>query len=562
MSHSRLNQIYMYSISAVGAAVLIFSLRAFPVTRVNLPFLILSLATVLVGPRLNIPIPRVRAHISVSDTFIFLALLLFGGEAAIVLATAEAICASIRISKKVRIWVFNAGATACSTFVTVWALRLLFGETVNWHDPYSTNHLAAISAMAIIQYCTNSVVVATSAALKSETSVWTTWRKNFLWTSITYFAGASAASLIARFIGNVGFFAFVSTIPIIAIIYFTYWTYMKNVSGVAAQAEQAKQHVEELNRHIAEQERISKALRETEEHFRNAFDYAAIGMALVSTQGAWLRVNRSLCDLMGYGEQDLLASNFQAVTHHDDLDNDLANLYRLIQGETPTCQVEKRYVHRSGNTVWALNNVSLVRQEDGTPVHFIFQIQDITERKRFEAALQNLSLIDELTGLYNRRGFMAVTAQHLAAIRRNKKVPVILYADLDGLKKINDSLGHQAGDAAIIQTAEILKDTFRTSDIVARLGGDEFVVLAAIDKDESAESLIERLQVRFELYNEQSNVSYKLSISVGVMHFDVDEDSIEEVTARADLNMYEDKRRKQAQLVPPEILKLTNEVTA
>jgi diguanylate cyclase (GGDEF)-like protein/PAS domain S-box-containing protein len=544
----------MYIVSAVGAAALIFSLRAFPLSHVNLPFLILSLATVLVGPRLNIQIPRVRAHISVSDTFIFLALLLFGGEAAIVLATAEAICASLRISKKVRIYVFNAGATACSTFVTVWTLRLLFGETVSWHDPYSTNHLAAISAMAIIQYGTNSVLVATSAALKSEASVWITWRKNFLWTSITYFAGASAASLIARFIGSVGFFAFVSTIPIIAIIYLTYWTYMKNVSGVAAQAEQAREHVQELNRHIAEQERISKALRESEEHFRNAFDYAAIGMALVSPQGAWLRVNHSLCDLMGYGEQELLASNFQAVTHQDDLDNDLANLYRLIQGETPTCQVEKRYVHRSGNTVWALNTVSLVRQEDGTPVHFIFQIQDITERKRFESALQNLSLIDELTGLYNRRGFLAVTAQHLAAIRRNKKVPVILYADLDGLKKINDSLGHHAGDAAIIQTAEILKDTFRTSDIVARLGGDEFVVLAAIDKDESAESLIERLQVRFELYNEQSNAPYKLSISVGVVHFDVDEDSIEEVTARADRNMYEDKRRKQTG--PLEILRL------
>jgi len=187
-------------------------------------------------------------------------------------------------------------------------------------------------------------------------------------------------------------------------------------------------------------------------------------------------------------------------------------------------------------------------------VHFIFQIQDITERKRFESALQNLSLIDELTGLYNRRGFMAVTAQHLAAIRRNKKVPVILYADLDGLKKINDSLGHQAGDAAIIQTAEILKDTFRTSDIVARLGGDEFVVLAAIDKDESAESLTERLQLRFDLYNEQSTAPYKLSISVGVVHFDVDEDSIEEVTARADRNMYEDKRRKQTG--PLEILRV------
>jgi hypothetical protein len=142
----------MYFVSVAGTAVLVFSLRAFPLSRVNLPFLILSLATILIGPRLNIQIPRVRAHISVSDTFIFLALLLFGGEAAIVLATAEAICASMRISKKVRICVFNAGATACSTFVTVWALRLLFGETVNWHDPNSTNHLAAISAMAIIQY--------------------------------------------------------------------------------------------------------------------------------------------------------------------------------------------------------------------------------------------------------------------------------------------------------------------------------------------------------------------------------------------------------------------------
>jgi diguanylate cyclase (GGDEF)-like protein/PAS domain S-box-containing protein len=550
----------MYFVSAVGATALVLSLRAFSLSQITLPFLTLALFTVLVGPRLSIPIPNVRAHISVSDTFIFLTLLLFGGEAAIILATAEAICASIRISRQFRVYLFNAAATATSTFVTVWSLRLLFGETVNWHDPYSTNHLVAISAMAIIQYATNSLLVATSAALRAENSVWITWRKNFLWTSVTYFAGASAASLIAKFIGNVGFFAFVSTIPIIAIIYFTYWTYMKNVSNVAAQAEQAREHVEELNRHITQQERISRALRETEEHFRNAFDYAAIGMALVSPQGAWLRVNRSLCDLMGYSEEQLLASNFQAVTHHDDLDNDLANLYRLIQGETPTCQVEKRYVHRSGNTVWALNNVSLVRQEDGTPVHFIFQIQDITERKRFESALQNLSLIDELTGLYNRRGFMAVTAQHLAAIRRNKKAPVILYADLDGLKKINDALGHQAGDAAIIQTAEILKDTFRTSDIVARLGGDEFVVLAAIDKDESADSLTARLQLRFELYNEQSNVPYKLSISVGVMHFDIDEDSIEEVTARADQNMYEDKRRKQALPVPVEILKVPMEV--
>ena len=422
MSRTRLNQVYAWLVIAAGLAALSLSVLGFTRALIDIRFVVLVLATVLVGPRLSIQIPRVKAHISVSDTFIFLTLLLFGGEAAIVLATAEALCASARISKQARIHLFNAGATACSTFITVWTLRLIFGETVTPHDAYSTNHLAAICAMAIVQYLGNSALIATSAALKAETSIWPTWRKNFLWTSITYFAGASAAALIARFIGNVGFFAFVATIPIIAIVYFTYWTYMKNVDSAAVQAEQARQHVEELNKHIAEQERISKALRETEEHFRNAFDYAAIGMALVSPQGVWLRVNRSLCDLVGYTEDELLASNFQSVTHADDLDNDLANLYRLMQGETLTCQVEKRYVHRSGQIVWALNNVSLVRDADDAPVHYIFQIQDITERKRVEAALQSLSLVDELTGLYNRRGFMAVTEQHLAAIRRNKKV--------------------------------------------------------------------------------------------------------------------------------------------
>jgi len=89
---------------------------------------------------------------------------------------------------------------------------------------------------------------------------------------------------------------------------------MKNVEGAAAQAELARRHVEELNRHIAEQGRIERALRETEEHFRNAFDYAAIACAGFTT-GAWLRVNRSLCELVGYSEQELLDSNFQAVTH-------------------------------------------------------------------------------------------------------------------------------------------------------------------------------------------------------------------------------------------------------
>jgi diguanylate cyclase (GGDEF)-like protein/PAS domain S-box-containing protein len=545
MTRTRISQVYLWTITAAGAAALLFSCARLSRDQVDIRFLLLALATILIGPRLSIPIPRVKAHISVSDTFIFLSLLLFGGEVAILLATAEAVCASARIGRRSRTHFFNAGVMACATFMTVWTLRLLFGDTLKVHDFYSSNYLVLLCTMAVVQYLVNSLLVAANSALKTDEAIWRSWSKNFLWTSITYFAGASAAGLIARFIGNIGFFAFSATIPIIAIVYFTYWTYMKNVEGAAAQAEQARRHVEELNRHIAEQERISKALRETEEHFRNAFDYAAIGMALVSPQGTWLRVNRSLCTLLGYTEHEMLDSNFQAVTHSDDIPNDLANLYRLLQSETPTCQVEKRYVHRDGEVVWALNSVSLVRDADEKAAHYIFQIQDITERKRAEAALQSLSLIDELTGLYNRRGFLAVTEQHVAAIRRDKKIPIVVYADLDGLKEINDSFGHHEGDRALAGAAELLKETFRSSDILARLGGDEFIVLAAITQDESAELLTHRLQEQFAVSNTLHGRPYDLSVSVGVAHFgDDDRYSIEELMAQADHAMYEDKRRK------------------
>src|SRR5712691_3662780 len=545
VNRSHKNQFYLWLVVIAGMSVVGYTSWHLPLHRLDVRFLLLALATICVGSRLSIQIPRVKAHVSVSDTFIFLSLLLFGGEAAILLATAEALCSSVRISTKAQVHFFNASVMACSTFLTVWALRLCFGETISWHDVYSANYLIALCVMAVVQYLGNSVLVATSAALKAGEPVWITWRKNFLWTSLTYLGGASAAGIIARFIGNVGFFAFSATIPIIAIVYFTYWTYMKNLESAAAQAAQARRHVEELNRHIAEQQRISKALLQTEAHFRNAFDYAAIGMALVSPQGSWLRVNRSLCELVGYSEEELLRSNFQSVTHADDVGNDLANLYRLIQGETPTCQVEKRYVHKLGQVVWAMNSVSLVHDSEDNPAHFIFQIQDISERKRAESALQSLSLIDELTGLYNRRGFLAVTEQHVAAIRRDKKVPIVVYADLDGLKEINDSLGHPEGDRALASAAEILKETFRSSDILARLGGDEFVILAAIAQDESAELLTRRLQEQFGASNALNGRPYDLSVSVGVAHFeDEDRYSIEDLMAQADRAMYEDKRGK------------------
>lgn len=536
----------MSVVVTAGAAIAAFSVYTLPIGQIDRRFIILALA-MLVGSRITIEIPRAKGHVSVSDTFVFLTLLLFGGQAAVLLAATEAITSSRRFSRKVSVALFNAGVMACSTGATAAVLHFGFGPSLTVGESYSPNLIVALCAMALVQYGLNSGLVAVSVALKLNQPLWFTWRTNFLWTSITYFAGASAAAIVAQLISQIGFYAFLALIPIIAIIYLTYRTYLRNVETSAAQAEQAKMHVEELSRFIAEQERISKALQESEEHFRTAFDYAAIGMALVSPAGRWLRVNRSLCEIVGYGEAELLESDFQAITHNTDLGNDLAHIYRMLAGEALTCQVEKRYIHKDGQEVWALTSISLVHDAQGSPLHFIFQIEDITERKRAEGAIKTLSLVDELTGLYNRRGFLAFSEQHLISVQRANKSLMVVYADLDGLKQINDAFGHKEGDRALVKTAEILRETFRSSDILGRLGGDEFTVFAAVEPEGGVETVMARLNEKFQSYNSQNASPYRLSISVGLAFMHPDEiQTVEDLMAQADESMYQNKRKRKA----------------
>ena len=142
-------------------------------------------------------------------------------------------------------------------------------------------------------------------------------------------------------------------------------------------------------RDITERKRTEEALREAEERFRRSFDDAAIGMALVGTDGRFLRTNRSLCDMLGYREVELLGKTFQDITHPDDLDADLDQVRRMLVGEIRTYQMEKRYFHKEGQVVWALLSVSMVHDEEGEPLYFVSQIQDISERKRAEQKIRD-----------------------------------------------------------------------------------------------------------------------------------------------------------------------------
>ncbi|MES1026084.1 diguanylate cyclase [Gloeocapsa sp. BRSZ] len=160
------------------------------------------------------------------------------------------------------------------------------------------------------------------------------------------------------------------------------------VKAIEVANQELKSEIVDYKQALDALAKTKEALRESEERFRSAFDYAAIGMALVAPNGTWLKVNRAICEIVGYSEQELLATNFQSITHPDDLDVDLHYARQLSSGEIRTCQLEKRYFHKLGHIVWILLSVSLVRDSHGDPLYFIAQIQDITARKQAVDALR------------------------------------------------------------------------------------------------------------------------------------------------------------------------------
>jgi diguanylate cyclase (GGDEF)-like protein len=175
---------------------------------------------------------------------------------------------------------------------------------------------------------------------------------------------------------------------------------------------------------------------------------------------------------------------------------------------------------------------------------FIIRFEKMMRDRKVEEALLALSLIDELTGLYNRRRFFILAEQSIKLSIRTKKRLLLLFIDMDDLKRINDRYGHHAGDQALIELANILKMTFRESDITARMGGDEFVVLSE-SLDESGEAVMTRLNENLRDYNDQSSQEDKLSISVGVARFDPEFPiSIDELLSQADARMYVKKRKR------------------
>jgi diguanylate cyclase (GGDEF)-like protein/PAS domain S-box-containing protein len=285
------------------------------------------------------------------------------------------------------------------------------------------------------------------------------------------------------------------------------------------------------------------AMRHSSERFHVAFDSGISGMAVQARDGAFLEVNAALCAMLGYSESELLAMSFHDVTHPADREDGAEGHRALIAGSTELYEGEKRYVRRDGTVLWVQIGVKAVRDERGEVEYFIAQTNDITARKHYEEELAHGALHDPLTALPNRVLFADRLTHALLRLRRHPGSVAVLFIDLDRFKLVNDTFGHAAGDAVIIEAGRRLRLAVRDEDTVARFGGDEFTVLCEQGGCEQALAIGQRIvrALTAEPFVHE-NRSFRMSASVGIRVTDHPGDDVDSMLRDADLALYAAKK--------------------
>lgn len=294
-------------------------------------------------------------------------------------------------------------------------------------------------------------------------------------------------------------------------------------------------------RDVTERVALEQSLRHSEGRFRSAFDFAPVGMALISLSGRFLQVNAALCKLLGYSEAQLLSFDQLALTHDADVASEAERLRMLTGDVMVSTQFEKRYRRENGSYIWCLVSVSVLANVDDS-FCYLYQIHDLTERKESELKLARLAHYDTLTGLVNRARLWEEAELLLRIATRNGGRVAVIFMDLDHFKQINDSLGHEAGDELLKEVARRLKSSIRASDCVARFGGDEFVMLLpTIASAEDVAAVTSKIKKQFERSVRLGNRDVTVGISVGVSLFPEDGEDAKTLLRCADSALYHAK---------------------
>ncbi len=285
-----------------------------------------------------------------------------------------------------------------------------------------------------------------------------------------------------------------------------------------------------------------QALLESEEKLQSVMESIADSIYLIDSEYRYLYMNKKHIERLGLTGVGYVGRAYRDLHSFEESEELIENVDRVFEtGET----ISKEHFSRRDNRYF-LRTFSPVKIAGERIVAVTVVSKDVNDLKQMEEKLRTLSLADELTGLYNRRGFFTMAEPLLRLAFRKQNYVFLLYCDLDKLKEINDELGHHEGDRAIRDAAIVLKETFRETDIIARIGGDEFVVTSLAGKKEDADSAAARFKEHVRYYDELNGRPYKLSISVGMSWSNPENaTSMDDLLKQAEKLMYEEKVLKQ-----------------
>jgi diguanylate cyclase (GGDEF)-like protein/PAS domain S-box-containing protein len=291
---------------------------------------------------------------------------------------------------------------------------------------------------------------------------------------------------------------------------------------------------------VTDRKSLYEALQTQNVYFATLFESAPEAIAILDEHDHIIRINGQFTTMFGYTEDEAVGRNINDLIVPQGLVEEGERLTaRVTAGEKLTVEALRR--HKDGHTIWvaiAATPFGLMDQ----PGRVYAMYHDISARKRAEDELKALLLVDELTGLPNRRAFITLSEQALKLAMRMERDVLMIFIDVDHLKYINDTYGHLAGDRALIDTARVLRESCREADIIARLGGDEFVALMTVDSDQTAELVCDRIKDRVAAHNTEFERGYELSLSVGATRSKAEGTMLADLLAQADTALYEQKR--------------------
>ena len=293
---------------------------------------------------------------------------------------------------------------------------------------------------------------------------------------------------------------------------------------------------------ITDRKTLHQALKTQNVYFAALFENAPEAIAILDDKDHITRINGEFTNLFGYTAGEAVGRNITDLIVPRELVEEGANLTaRVAAGENVRVESVRR--HKDGHPISVALSATPFRVGN-EPGKVYAMYHDISVQKRAEEDLRALLLVDELTGLPNRRAFITLSEQALKQATRMYRDVLMIFIDLDDLKSINDTWGHLAGDRALIDAARVLKESFRDADIVARLGGDEFVALLTVDSDQTAELISSRIRTRVDKHNKRTERGHPIGLSVGAVRCKAEGAVLSDLLAEADASLYEQKRAR------------------